>query len=809
MRRLKSILLFTVLCLLLSLCPTGIAEEEIISAPVDLEIGEAESIGINGLFSETEEVLIDEPTHSEPLNSQMNVSAGENGDFEINEYGTLTRYGGIDKSVVIPDGVKEIGWQAFYEDEYMESVIIPNSVTRIGWYAFADCKNLKRVIIPNSVTILEDGAFTRCTSLESVQISDNINVLEDSTFFGCTSLASITIPKSVTSIGSSCFSDCDSLTKVELPDSVTTIGERAFGGCDKLESITIPASVKTIDRNAFKDSEKLVILGESGIYAERYAAAVGIPFNASIVTIRKDLYADVENENIEGHPYAYINQTYQLKAEQHPADLATTLKWSSSDPSIATVDQNGVVKGVGPGTAVITAATADGRGKAAQVDFIVPESTRISFLNDDDDEISDYRVILNKTSEIYVYVNTQYSYITGVEMPVTFSSSDESIVKIESTKKGSDDEHKAVLKGCKLGKATITVSTPDNGKASLEITVVRPIPDNIKIDQDGPIYIKVGETAALSATVSPKDVDPDLKKTWSTEYDDIATVSKDGVVTAVAEGWTEIAVGVDNYDISDYIDVYVQPDNPTKITLNKTKATLYAGDTLSLKASLTPEETETALTWTSSKPKVAKVSAKGKVTALKAGTTTVTVTAENGKTATAKITVKALPKSVTLDKTKASLGVKDTLTLKAALNPSDSVTKLTWKSSTTSVAKVSQKGVVTALKKGTAIITVTAENGKKATAKITVKPAPSKVTLYKGSKKLKSGATLSLKKGKTLQLKAKLPSGTLSTLTWSSDKPKVAKVSKKGKVTALKKGTATITVKTANGKKAKVKIKVK
>ena len=61
--------------------------------------------------------------------------------------------------------------------------------------------------------------------------------------------------------------------------------------------------------------------------------------------------------------------------------------------------------------------------------------------------------------------------------------------------------------------------------------------------------------------------------------------------------------------------------------------------------------------------------------------------------------------------------------------------------------------------------------------------------------------------GKTLQLKAKLPSGTLSTLTWKSDKPSVAKVSSSGKVTALQKGTATVTVRTANGKKATVKIK--
>ena len=808
MRHLKSILFLTVLCLLLSLCPTGIAEEEIISAPVDLEVGEAESIGINGLYSEDDRLFPDTDMRIDTSDKCQAISASSNGDFEIENGDILVHYGGIDKNVVIPDGIKEIRWQAFSGDEYMESIVIPNSVVSISWGVFYGCTALKSVVIPNSVTTLESEAFSECSSLKSVQISNNLSELQDYTFNGCKSLENVIIPNGITSIGYSCFSDCDSLTTVELPDSVTTIGEQAFGRCDNLESITIPASVTAIDRNAFKDSEKLVILGKSGTYAERYASAVGIPFNASIVTIRKDLYAEIEKENIEGHPYAYINQTFPLKAEQHPANLATTLKWSSSDTSIATVDQNGVVTGVGPGTAIITAGTINGRGRAAQVDFIVPESTSIEFTNAWGGSLDDPAVVLNETTEIFASIETPYSDITGIDMPVSFASSDDSIIRIESIGKNSDGDYKLVLKGCALGKATITATTPDNGKATIEVEVIRPDSESIKIGQEGPIHIKVGKTVALSAVIAPSDADQSLM-IWSSDNADIATVNEKGVVTAVAEGRTYINVNIKDRFESDYVEVYVEPDNPTKITLNKTKATLYAGDTLSLKVSLTPEETETALTWTSSKPKVAKVSSKGKVTALKAGTTTVTVTAENGKTATAKITVKALPKSVTLDKTKASLGVKDTLTLKAALKPSDTVTKLTWKSSTTSVAKVSQKGVVTALKKGTAIITVTAENGKKATAKITVKPAPSKVTLYKGGKKLKSGATLSLKKGKTLQLKAKLPSGTLSTLTWSSDKPKVAKVSKKGVVTALKKGTATITVKTANGKKAKVKIKVK
>lgn len=127
-----------------------------------------------------------------------------------------------------------------------------------------------------------------------------------------------------------------------------------------------------------------------------------------------------------------------------------------------------------------------------------------------------------------------------------------------------------------------------------------------------------------------------------------------------------------------------------------------------------------------------------------------------------------------------------------------------YASSKASCATVTSFGVVTARKAGKATITVTTANKKKAKIVIQVvdPSAPTKVALNK------TGA-VKLKKGKTLQLAATLsPDTATSALTWTSSNKKIAKVSKSGKVTALKTGTATITVKTRNGKAAKVKIKV-
>lgn len=166
-------------------------------------------------------------------------------------------------------------------------------------------------------------------------------------------------------------------------------------------------------------------------------------------------------------------------------------------------------------------------------------------------------------------------------------------------------------------------------------------------------------------------------------------------------------------------------------------------------------------------------------------------------------------KKVTLNKssltlctsTKAAGNLKTTFNLKATLDVRD-YPQITWESSNKNVAVVSNTGKVTAKKQGTAKITAKAEGGAKATCTVTVKGVPGKITLNKKS--------VNLKVRKKFQIKVKLPSGTVcSKFTYKSNKPKIAAVSKTGKVTAKKKGTAKITVKAANNSKAKATLTVK
>lgn len=157
---------------------------------------------------------------------------------------------------------------------------------------------------------------------------------------------------------------------------------------------------------------------------------------------------------------------------------------------------------------------------------------------------------------------------------------------------------------------------------------------------------------------------------------------------------------------------------------------------------------------------------------------------------------------VTVNKKKLTLGVKETFQLAAQTAPADASDAITFSSSKKSVAAVSANGKITAKRTGKTVITATAANGKKATCTVTVKKAPKKITT-----KVK---TKTLKKGKSFKIKVNLAKNAASNkLTYKSSKPKVVSVSKNGKVTAKKKGTATITVRTYNGKKATIKVTVR
>ena len=239
------------------------------------------------------------------------------------------------------------------------------------------------------------------------------------------------------------------------------------------------------------------------------------------------------------------------------------------------------------------------------------------------------------------------------------------------------------------------------------------------------------------------------------------------------------------------------------VTLDKTEAIVGKGATLTLTAAINPSNAgDKSLIWVSSDEKVATVDQNGTVTGVKAGTADITVKAANDKSAVCKVTVS----SVTLNAKTVPLQVKKSTTaLKAAVSAKgDSVAS--WKSSNTKIVKVDSKGKLTATSKtGKATVTVTTKSGAKASC--TVQVQKGKVTTKSISL---SSKKMTLLKGKSATLAVtRNPISATEKITWTSSNKKVATVSSKGKVTAKKAGTATITAKTSNGKKATCKVTVK
>lgn len=329
-----------------------------------------------------------------------------------------------------------------------------------------------------------------------------------------------------------------------------------------------------------------------------------------------------------------------------------------------------------------------------------------------------------------------------------------------------------------------------------------------------------GQTQKLTATVAPANA-TNKTVTWKTSDKNVATVSENGLVTAVGGGDATITcTAQDGSGVKATCKVTVTVP-VSGIQLSQTSAALTVGDTLTLTKTIYPSDaTNQAVTWTSSSDVVASVDSNGKITAKTAGSAVITCksVSDNSVVGICNVTVKAKVQTpseikvnkITLNKTTASVTKGKTLQLTATVAPGNATKKeVKWSTSNKNVAMVSTSGLVTAKSAGTATITCTTQDGSgvKATCKITVKNPVVKVTKVTLNK---TTATLAPKETLTLKATVTPTNATNKAVTWKSSNTKIATVSSSGKVTAKAAGTVTITcrAKDGSGKKATCKITV-
>lgn len=244
-----------------------------------------------------------------------------------------------------------------------------------------------------------------------------------------------------------------------------------------------------------------------------------------------------------------------------------------------------------------------------------------------------------------------------------------------------------------------------------------------------------------------------------------------------------------------------QPTDPTEpdtVELNKASITIGVGEKYTLiKSSPTGSGLSDAL-FTSDNPDIVKVDASsGEITGLKVGGATIKITTHNGATASCSVVVKKAPVTMSINKTSLMLGIGEKYDLDSSFGKGEGAYHIAYTSNNSAVASVkSAGGIVTAVKTGTATITATAYNGVKVICAVTVRNAPTSVSLNK--------TKLTMTVGTTFDLDSSLPSGQAAhSIVYSSSNPKAASVKAAGGlVTAQYPGTATITAKTYNGKTA-------
>lgn len=118
--------------------------------------------------------------------------------------GVLKKYQGEAIDVVIPENVSTIGSHAF-DGLRIKSVVIPNGVTEIGECAFRDCFSLSTIALPSSVTVINQNAFRNCISLVSITFPENMVIIGDRAFCDCTSLSEVIAPNSYTDRAGNAF----------------------------------------------------------------------------------------------------------------------------------------------------------------------------------------------------------------------------------------------------------------------------------------------------------------------------------------------------------------------------------------------------------------------------------------------------------------------------------------------------------------------------------------------------------------------------------------------------------------------------
>ncbi len=655
--------------------------------------------------------------------------------------------------VNIPDSVTEIEYQAFYNCTNLSQVTLSKNVKTMGTRAFGnctsltaieipksltdsggpfeDCSNLRNVTFEKGVTEITNRLFWHCNGIEEVTIPDTVTVIEDYAFYNCSKLSRVEIPNSVTEIGSWAFQNCAKLTEVNIPDSVTEIGYQAFCDCTNLSQVTLSKNMKTMDTRAFGNCISLTAieipksLTDSGGPFENCSNLRNVTFEKGVTEITNRLFwhcNGIEEVTIPDtvtviEDYAFYNCS-KLSRVGIPNSVTEIGSWAFQNcakltevniPDSVTEIEYQAFYGCTnlPKISIPNSVTSLGTRAFAYCTNLRDVSLSEKLTSIGTEMFRDCGLtaitIPPLVTEINSYAFQNCSALTEVNMPnsmhnigsYAFYNCDaltKVVIPDSVTTLGT-----YIFADCEL-LSDVTLGT---GITTIPSYAFNLCPSLQKI-------VLPYRTAAINSNAF-------------TNCTSLTEITIPRATTTIASGVFSYPARLTVYGVAGtYAETYAnnigatfinQETRATEVKLSATDLKLTKGSKATLYLSVAPSNFTDEVTWKSTDTNIATIEDTGIVTAKAIGTATVKVTVGD-ISASCKITVTQPVTSISLNKTSLCLEAWDTEKLTASVSPSTAENKaVLWSTSDARIASVDDTGLVTAHTKGTATITVTAQDG--------------------------------------------------------------------------------------------------
>ena len=386
-----------------------------------------------------------------------------------------------------------------------------------------------------------------------------------------------------------------------------TTAEMTIGETLQLSASITPSNMTDLSISWTSSKQSVATVTDQGLVkalAEgrtTIKANVGGKMAACIVTVKKEVIA-VTSVSLDKNSISLAKgESETLVATVTPAN-ATNKKvtWTSSAPSVASVDSDGKVNAIASGNATITAKAGDMQATCAVTVTIPVQSISLN--------ISKLTLIKGQSETLVATIDPADA---TVGTP-TWSSSNTNIASVENGK----------VTAVGGGNATITVKAGEK-VAACQLTVIVPI-ETIVLNQQS-LTLGEGDSFALKATLTPKDAS-DKTITWSSSDESVASVDQGGVISAIRQGTATITAKAGDKEATCVVTVIKRVSS---ISLDKMSLTLLVGNTDTLTPTVLPEDaTDKTVTWASYNTSVATVD-NGVVKGIGIGATTIKAFAGN------------------------------------------------------------------------------------------------------------------------------------------------------------------------------------